>query len=155
FFSKMKRIWEASHIKEEGFCPNIARAWEKVKPASGGRVVPFSAVQAQSRTTESLRWPYYVAASVLLLIGVGLFFFQEDHAIPKLALERIQVEANEKGELTLVDGSIVWLNSNSKLYYPDEFGSERKVYLEGEAYFEIKPDPSKPFRIITGKGVTE
>src|SRR5690606_39189801 len=60
-----------------------------------------------------------------------------------------------KGELTLADGSIVWLNSNSKLYYPDEFGSERKVYLEGEAYFEIKPDPNKPFRIITGKGVTE
>ena len=43
-----------------------------------------------------------------------------------------------KGKFTLPDGSVVWLNSETKLTYPDQFtGDKRSVSLEGEAYFEV------------------
>lgn len=48
--------------------------------------------------------------------------------------------------MILSDGSKVWLNAESSLYYPVYFtGSQRKVELRGEGYFEIEKNGSKPF----------
>ncbi|WP_440133938.1 FecR family protein [Chitinophaga sancti] len=53
-------------------------------------------------------------------------------------------------QITLPDGSRVWLNSASKLTYPDRFeGDNRQVQLEGEAYFEVSKD-SHPFIVKSG-----
>ncbi|MBS1662866.1 MAG: FecR domain-containing protein [Bacteroidetes bacterium] len=52
--------------------------------------------------------------------------------------------------LVLPDGSEVWLNAASSITYPTAFtGSERRVIVAGEAYFEISPNPAMPFRVIT------
>jgi ferric-dicitrate binding protein FerR (iron transport regulator) len=54
----------------------------------------------------------------------------------------------------LPDGSVVWLNSASSLRFPVRFaGSERKVYLEGEGFFEVTGDAGRPFRVISGEKV--
>lgn len=52
-------------------------------------------------------------------------------------------------QLVLSDGSKIWLNSDTKLRFPDRFnGNQRVVYLEGEAYFEVAPNAKMPF-IVT------
>ena len=54
------------------------------------------------------------------------------------------------------DGTQVWLNAESRLRYPVEFsGKERKVVLEGEAYFQVKKNPSLPFRVEIRNQVIE
>lgn len=54
-------------------------------------------------------------------------------------------------KLVLSDGSKIWLNVGSSLRYPTAFvGHERKVELEGEAYFEIAHNASKPFIVQKG-----
>lgn len=51
-------------------------------------------------------------------------------------------------DITLADGSRVWLNAGSSLSYPVAFtGKERNVQFTGEAYFEISHDPSRPFTV--------
>lgn len=51
-------------------------------------------------------------------------------------------------KVQLPDGSMVWLNAASSLKYPTNFvGTERDVVLKGEAYFEIKKDINKPFKV--------
>jgi hypothetical protein len=51
-------------------------------------------------------------------------------------------------DVTLSDGSRVWLNAGSSLTYPAVFGDlERKVAVDGEAYFEIAYDKNRPFRV--------
>lgn len=58
-------------------------------------------------------------------------------------------------DITLADGSRVWLNAGSSLTYPVAFtGKERNVQFTGEAYFEISPDAVRPFTVTrTGDDV--
>ena len=57
---------------------------------------------------------------------------------------------DSKGRFVLPDGTQVWLNYDSHLYYPESFdGDLRSVRLEGEALFNVVRDPSKPFRVRT------
>ena len=56
----------------------------------------------------------------------------------------------------LNDGTEVWLNADSKLRYPLVFGkAKREVYLEGEAYFNVKQDGERPFVVHTNFGKTK
>ncbi|WP_316749285.1 FecR family protein [Pedobacter gandavensis] len=59
-------------------------------------------------------------------------------------------------QIRLPDGTNVWLNASSSLKYPAQFsGSERKVILHGEAYFEVAKRKSQPFKVITNQEVVE
>ena len=50
--------------------------------------------------------------------------------------------------LTLSDGTRVWLNSETSIQYPEAFGAkERRVFVQGEAYFEVAKDANKPFTV--------
>ena len=54
-------------------------------------------------------------------------------------------------KLVLDDGTVVWLNSGSKLIFPSGFaGDTRDVELTGEAYFEVAHDPQRPFTVAAG-----
>ena len=55
--------------------------------------------------------------------------------------------------LVLSDGTNVWLNSETELHFPLQFkGDSRQVYLKGEAYFDVKSNPGKPFIVNTAAG---
>ncbi|WP_442589171.1 FecR family protein [Pedobacter sp. AW31-3R] len=58
-------------------------------------------------------------------------------------------------QVNLPDGTKVWLNAASTLKYPTSFAAarERRVILEGEAYFEVAHDQHSPFLVVTGKQV--
>lgn len=57
-----------------------------------------------------------------------------------------------KGRFTLPDGSVVWLNKDSRLYYHDGMkGDFRKVTLEGEGYFDVNKDAERPFIVSAGE----
>ncbi|QNL49958.1 FecR domain-containing protein [Olivibacter sp. SDN3] len=59
-------------------------------------------------------------------------------------------------QLTLSDGTKVWLNALSELRFPIQFSSdERKVFLKGEAYFDIARDPDRPFKVMASQVTTE
>ncbi len=66
----------------------------------------------------------------------------------KLVYNVLQVPRSCEYHLVLADGTHVWLNSESELRYPVDFvGTERRVYLKGEAYFKVAKDADKPFRV--------
>ncbi len=58
-------------------------------------------------------------------------------------------------QITLSDGTRVWLNAGSSLRFPSRFEKERTVSLEGEAYFEVNRNPAKPFRVISSGAEVE
>src|SRR5690606_38236644 len=53
-------------------------------------------------------------------------------------------------KITLTDGTALWVNAASELRFPERFGdAERRVYLKGEAYFEVAKDTKRPFFVET------
>lgn len=66
----------------------------------------------------------------------------------------INTPAGCKYKVTLPDGTMVWLNSESSLRFPIVFsGNERRVYLTGEAYFEVAKNRHKPFKVFSNNTV--
>lgn len=62
-----------------------------------------------------------------------------------------RTEKGEKMQLTLADGTKVWINSSSEVQFPEKFGTgTRQFSLKGEAYFEVVTDSLRPFIVQTG-----
>ena len=67
-------------------------------------------------------------------------------------MQTVIVPAGQRAELLLADGTKVWLNSRSKLKFPDRFQKDaRKVELDGEGYFEVTHQEEAPFTVHTSK----
>ena len=73
----------------------------------------------------------------------------------KAVVHTVVVPEGKDMKLTLSDGTEVWLNANSRLAYPTVFnGRERKVELQGEAYFKVAHDARHPFIVDAGGMLT-
>jgi ferric-dicitrate binding protein FerR (iron transport regulator) len=97
-----------------------------------------------------------IAATLLLLLSAGWFFWPSLQGSGPMA--SIETRSGEPPrEVTLSDGSKVWLQENSRLEYPETFARKtRGVTLTGEAYFDVAKNPSAPFRIaLSGNAEVE
>ncbi|MDD4591601.1 MAG: FecR domain-containing protein [Parabacteroides sp.] len=91
-----------------------------------------------------------VAAAILILIGSSYLFNLYQAQKYPLITQEVYVPPGNRTSITLPDGTLVWLNSNTKLQYPTLFtGNQRIVNLDGEAYFEVTKDKKKRFIVQT------
>jgi transmembrane sensor len=92
------------------------------------------------------------AAIFLLVLSTGVLVWTSyNHFYGGPELITVQVALTDSSKLvTLDDGSKIWLNRNSSLTYPAKFSEEeRAVIFSGEAYFEVKHDARRPFKVKT------
>jgi ferric-dicitrate binding protein FerR (iron transport regulator) len=118
------------------------------QPANPGSQLASHKLQSNKRT---LRFLYAAAAVVFFTwISITMVRFIENGAFkPAVKLASLEQVIQD----TLTDGSTIQLNENSTLTIAKRFNDEeRNVHLEGEAFFEVKPDASKPFTVETGLG---
>ena len=92
-------------------------------------------------------WMKIAAVLLPFLILNIAFWVYSDIDDNRIAVNKeIYVPCGEKMTVLLSDGTKVYLNADTKLTYPEQFvGKERKVSIEGEAYFEVKKNTEKPF----------
>lgn len=87
--------------------------------------------------------------SRLVLKDSGLSYALSGKSTGETAYNTITTPNGRHFQITLSDGSKVWLNASSSLRYPTAFqGKERKVEIKGEAFFEVKPNAAMPFRVM-------
>ncbi|MEM9328657.1 MAG: FecR domain-containing protein [Bacteroidota bacterium] len=111
---------------------------------------------------QNRRWLGMAAAVLLLLVGSYLVYEFQPEASPVVAEEPEkplirEVPFGQKLTVTLPDGSIIKLNSGTTFWYnPQEYGrSQRDVFLKGEAFFDVKRDKTRPFRVFSKEVVTQ
>ena len=84
-------------------------------------------------------------------INNGRSLSQSPDRPDRTSYNTIVVPIGKKSQLTLSDGSKVWINSGSKLTYPTLFTKgKREVVLEGEAIFEVAHNAESPFHVLAG-----
>ncbi len=69
-----------------------------------------------------------------------------------LQMNELVVPFGKKSQLTLEDGTKVWLNAGSRMEFPTKFkGGKREVFLQGEGYFEVAHNDKVPFYVNAGE----
>ena len=97
----------------------------------------------------------YAAISLVCIAGT-LFLTRKigkpgDARTQAVAMQEFIVPAGQRAQILLPDGSKVWLNARSKLTCPSVFEKERRVWIDGEALFNVAKDSLLPFIVSTGK----
>lgn len=105
---------------------------------------------------KGIQYIKYAAIALILLSLSSLTTFylvKQPQPTSAVAYNTLYTPAGQRAQLTLQDGTTVWLNANSTLIYPSQFtGKQRRVQVQGEAFFKVAKDTSKPF-IVTSNEV--
>ncbi len=144
---EMERIWmlkdELRFSDEQGIC----RSYNQFLTRKTSNLAPHPQ-KRRNRLFTGMK--YGAAAVVLLLLLFNIYRLQYREDIS--AINMIETPKGEKASVTLSDGTKVWLNAETKLTYPAQFGrKKREVTIEGEGYFEVAKNDRKPF-VLNGKG---
>ena len=93
---------------------------------------------------------YAAAACAVLLIGITAVWLVNGNGFTTVTNDGLSAK-----EISLPDGSTVWLAANSSMDYFTDFTDNRNIQLKGEAFFEVEPDKSHPFKVETATGEIE
>jgi len=109
---------------------------------------------SEVKQESKIKWLsiFQKAAAILILpiIAFNIFYFIQNHKPENKNWHEITTAQGVRHNLTLADGTEVWLNSGSTLCFPDNFeGNERIIELKGEAYFDVAKNKAKPFKVQT------
>ena len=146
-FSDMQEVWIAASDEADEQHFDKERAYQLFLEHTENLVQP----SAKRKTLTISPW-MYAAAMVVIVFFCGTIAFQSGKRVLRNQLTQITVEApyGSKTKLYLPDGTLVWLNADSRMSYAQDFGiNERSLNLSGEAYFEVSKDPKHPFIVQT------
>ena len=144
--SVLGEIWANSRIEMKGCKPDFDMMLKKVH---------YRLEKQNPQREGSLAKVYRLFSKVaavlllpLLLLSAYLYFFPPQNKLfsAEVATREIHTKPGTRTKVELPDGTLVWLNDGTLLRYPEYFkGNDRQVFVDGEAYFEVKSDPENPF----------
>ena len=152
-FEEIKNLWLSSSINSSPKGVSAEKAWMRVANqcniAQGTNHQPH-----QTRTrTYAISRILSVAASLLIVFFLGVIgskFFRKTQTQLINQICEINTPLGSKTSIVLPDGTKVWLNAGSKLTYNQAYNiKDRRVTLEGEAFFKVTTNHSKPFLVHT------
>ena len=149
-FNKMRYTWIVSGngSRGQGSGKDMLELMNEISLSGNKKSSPFWTWQKIAAS-----WTIFI-----LLSGFVGWYLRGDQATPETGLSQLEskvttvyTKLGSQSTVDLPDGSIVWLNAGSKISYNDSYNEEeREVYLTGEACFDVKTDPEKPFVVKVG-----
>ncbi len=154
-FAWMQKMWHALSLSDRNETFNEQRAYqlfrERVEAeAAMAKRIPMKPYRLLRRVAS-------YAAVIIPIIILGYFTYRYFTMSPAQAvtplLSEVTVPNGSKTQLSLQDGTKVWLNAGSYIQYNSEFGrTNRDLSLSGEAYFEVAKNEQSPF-IVDVEGI--
>lgn len=136
--------------KRPQVAPTVLSVSQQVVPGQKQAVLTLSTGQ-QVILSDSLSPMMEKNGTTIQNTGSQLVYNQSDTS-DILVYNTVTVPRGGEYKLTLSDGSVVWVNSESEITYPVTFSANiREITLKGEAFFEIKKDNNRPFIVRTSQ----
>lgn len=163
------RKWGGQNEENLNLIENLQKTWGEDTPEPilvhvDAKANEIWAAAMEQQPKQPLRWKLMLRyAAAILILGASFFWMLNVADFGKVEQEDTLAIAptfilreNLPGQKTkglLPDGTVVYLNSSSSIKYRENFeGTERRVVLNGEAFFEVAKDESKPF-IVESTGI--
>ncbi|HEY5823299.1 MAG TPA: FecR domain-containing protein [Cyclobacteriaceae bacterium] len=152
-FEEFFTIWNAGREAGEFKNDFLIADWKKIQDKIA--VTEIEVVVTSPSKNRSLFFNLARIAATLLILAASYVIAEKIYH--RYSTTEMQVaNGSEHTTIHLPDGSIVTMNSNSKITHPRRFtGKTREITLQGEAFFEIAEDKQKPFIIKTGEVLTK
>lgn len=147
-FAEVKNKWAARDFQNHAFKLNLQQEFELT-----WNQLPQTANESKSLLRLMRPLMKYAAIIIVTFFSSYLVFeyaLSKKSGPPNITYHELFSGKGQKSQLVLLDGTKVWLNSDSRLKYGNDYNqAERIVYLEGEAFFEVAKDAVKPFLVKT------
>lgn len=146
-YEEICALWKKVQERGSSYAPQPALYWEKI-----ARQLELPSIRNRRREMlRSLPLLYKIAACIaIILISTLAFYGGIVWNTNKSPLAQSYTNVSGKSQVTLPDGTIVWLHSDTQLSYTTDFQKKnRSVRLQGEAYFEVAKDPGNRFTVYT------
>lgn len=154
YFVMLNNLWISQNISQD-----------KANEREIEEIRELTTKRSDSRKRLRRYISYAAAAVIILSVGLNLLFVNKTISdknkkeepirmayLPTEYKHEVYTEKGVKARITLPDGSMVWLNSDSRIIYPDRFETDiREVEFSGEAYFDVVKDSLRPLIIKTNK----
>lgn len=140
--SLLQEFEKAEYIKADLL--KVGLLSEEAKPASWSRVEKG----IKSRQLGWIKIAMKYAAIIIMAFVAGNLIRSNPPLEESLKYSEIHVPYGQMSQLTLSDGTEIWLNSGTTIRYPERFGEKsRSVEVKGEAFFKVAKMPNKPFTV--------
>jgi ferric-dicitrate binding protein FerR (iron transport regulator) len=122
-------------LPQDGF----ERLWNRIKPVQASKMINL--------------W-YRYAAVFIIALSIGILMRNQYSSNPEVPLTTQRIKyTSEKGSVSTIhleDGSAIWLSSGSNIIILKSSNGEMSAQLDGEAYFDMIPDPDRKFSVDLG-----
>ena len=127
-----------------------------LKPGGNRAILTLANGKVIDLAAAKTGYIYDASGAHLSKTADGVIVYAQDNAITNYStLHTLSIPVGGQYQVTLPDGTKVWLNAATTLKYPVAFSdNERNVELTGEAYFEVAKNERKPFRVLLEDGTT-
>ena len=147
---QLESLWrETGALKIAPVAVDIDAAWKKMERRIGSAAENNSQAGTVAKPKSVSLFRYVAGAAAAILIFIGLWFLLKVISKPANPIEltgNITIKQD-----TLPDGTRIFLNTGSTLRYDRSFNATaRAVTLKGTCFFEVAPDPARPFLITAG-----
>ncbi|MCW9707922.1 FecR domain-containing protein [Fodinibius salsisoli] len=155
--TKLRKIWKVSPRKDVD--SDVELAWLRLEqkmeqPSADVEGVPLPKQKYAQKSTNYRKYALLSVAAIIVVALLTSFFFLKGNEAASspadIAMREVVTKRAHQAQLTFSDGSKVVLSAASKIRFPEKFSSlQRKVYLEGEAYFEVAHRSNVSFIVQT------
>jgi ferric-dicitrate binding protein FerR (iron transport regulator) len=153
FFNQFRQVWAEREDLSSLLKENKEKDWEKISFIFKDQ----KPILPKGKTIHMFSRGWQRVAALILLFfftTIGYFIGHDSTQQPLInkhaEYNEVIVPTGEKSELALSDGSRIWINAGSKIRFPNQFNNNsRDIWLDGEAYFEVTHDKTKPFWVHT------
>ncbi|MBC8035423.1 MAG: FecR domain-containing protein [Chitinophagaceae bacterium] len=147
-YEQIRHSWHYVMGLGDDFKPDAKSAWQQVKNRLNIRP---SAGQAVISRLPLYRYMKYAAVIIAIVSSAIVAYYIYSNQAVKVTTAR-----GERRQVTLPDKSTIWLNEESRLEYARHMNDkeQRRILLEGEAYFEVTKNQNRPFIVEAGSSIT-